>query len=102
MEPFGGSDLTAGKALGGFLALSIYGTLLAIPVVFLYGVPMYALLKRFGIANAVTALLCGALPGAGWVVWTHSTWVDPMLIDGILIAGVYLTIMRRSPKEAKP
>lgn len=94
---FGGHDLTAAQAIGSIAALSIYGTLLAIPLVFLYGVPAYAVLNRFGSANAATALICGALPGIGWVMWTHSTWVDPMLIDGVLIACVYLIFKRRRP-----
>jgi membrane protein YdbS with pleckstrin-like domain len=94
---FGGRDLTAAQAAGAVAALGIYGTLLALPAVFLYGVPLYAVLDRLGVANGITALACGALPGVAWVTWTHSPWVDPVLIDGVLIAVVYVLLRRRNP-----
>jgi hypothetical protein len=93
----GGHDLTAAQAIGTVAALSVYGTLVAIPIVIVYGVPLYAALNRFGLANMFAALIFGAAPGVAWVIWTRGSWLDPILIDGTLIAVAYLLFRRRYP-----
>lgn len=90
-----GEEITAAKIIGGTLAVTIYGSLLAIPFTFLFGMPIYALLKRLGYANLFTAALFGAVPGVAWVNFTHSSWLDPALFNGISIALTYHVLRQR-------
>ncbi|MBM5573686.1 hypothetical protein [Deefgea sp. CFH1-16] len=68
------------------MAIALYGYILALPFIFLYGMPIYAGLKHFGCANYYSAIIFGATPGIAWISWTHGSWLDPILWNGILIA----------------
>ncbi|WP_143707489.1 hypothetical protein [Uliginosibacterium sp. TH139] len=92
---FTGELKTVGQVVGGTLAVGGYGFILAIPVVLLYGMPLYALLRKINFANPVTALLVGAAPGVAEVLWTHGSWLDAILWHGVLIALFYLALRRR-------
>ena len=89
---FTGPIETVGHIVGGTAAVAIYGFIIALPFVFGYGIPIYALLKRFGLANFGTALIFGSLPGVAWVLWAHSSWIDPVLWNGTLIAIFYFVL----------
>lgn len=95
LSGFTGSIETVGNIVGGIAAVAIYGFIIALPFVFGYGIPIYSLLKHFGIANIGTALVFGALPGVVWVLWTHSSWIDPVLWNGTLIAIFYCMVRQR-------
>jgi hypothetical protein len=90
---------SASDVAGGTLAVGLYGFVLALPVVFLYGMPTYAILSRFSAVNLATVVLFGALPGIAWVTWSRSSWLDPILWHGTLIA-VFYYLMRQW--NAKP
>lgn len=93
---FSGDVRTVTTVLGATAAISLYGVVVAMPFVFLYGAPIYALLKRFGAANFVTAAVVGALPGAAWVLWTRGSWVDPALWNGTLIGIIFCRLRARA------
>lgn len=87
--------LGAANFFGQLAAMSLYGLLFAMPIVCLYGIPLYALLDWLRLTSWVTAFLFGSLPGVCWVLWMRGSWVDPILINGISIAMVFHMIMRR-------
>jgi hypothetical protein len=91
---FSGSVESVGQVLGGTAAVAFYGFVIALPFVYLYGMPIYAALKTFGAANIGTGILVGALPGIAWVLWTHGSWIDPVLWNGTLIAAFYVCLRR--------
>lgn len=93
---FTGPIESVGHIVGGTAAVAIYGFIIALPFVFAYGMPTYALLNRYGVANLGTALLFGLMPGVGWVLWTHGSWIDPVLWNGTLIAIFYF-VLRQWP-----
>jgi putative exporter of polyketide antibiotics len=86
-----------GQIVGGTVAVAIYGFIIALPFVFAYGIPTYALLNRYGLANLGTSLLFGLMPGVAWVLWTHSSWIDPVLWNGTLIAIFYFVLRQWHP-----
>lgn len=94
LSGFTGSIGTVGNIVGGTATVAIYGFILALPFIFGYGMPIYYLLKHFDIANISTALVFGALPGVAWVLWTHSSWIDPVLWNGTLIAIFYCMLVQ--------
>lgn len=89
-----GESPTLGQVVGTTAAVGIYGALIALSVVAVYGMPLFAFLRRAGLANPVTAVLFGALPGIAWVLWTHGSWLDPILWNGTLIALFYFLFRR--------
>ncbi len=74
----------------------------AVPFVFLYGMPIHALLKRFGAAHWATAAVVGALPGAAWVLWTRGSWIDPALWNGTLIGIIYYRSRAHAEAAVRP
>ncbi len=92
---FTGEIETLGQVVGGTLAVGGYGFVLALPVVLIYGMPLYALLRKINCANPITALVVGALPGVAEILWTHGSWLDAILWHGVLIAFFYLALRRR-------
>lgn len=86
---------TAWQLVGGTAAVGLYGSIIAVPVVLLYGMPVYSLLHRVGAANYASAALIGALPGVSWVLWTRGSVLDPVLWNGILIAFFYVALRQR-------
>ena len=92
---FTGPIEAASQLIGGTAAVGLYGSIIAVPFVFLYGMPLYALLRRHNAANYLSAVMVGALPGVAWVSWTRSSVVDPVLWNGVLIAFFYVTLRRR-------
>ncbi len=99
LSGFTGTVESASDIAGGTLAVGLYGFVIALPIVFLYGMPIYAILSRFSAVNVPTVLLFGALPGIAWVIWSQSSWLDPILWHGTLIA-VFYYLMRQW--NAKP
>ena len=93
---FAGHITTVMDVLGVTVAMSFLGVLIAVPFVFVYGLPVYALLERLRIANCLTAALAGAIPGTYWVLWSGSKWVDPALWDGTVIAIFYERLRARA------
>ena len=91
---FGNSE-TLGSIVGETFAISIYGFFIALPFVYLYGMPIYALLRGAKAANIYTAVVVGALPGVLNVMTTHGGWRDPILWNGTLIAVIYFVLRRR-------
>jgi len=83
------------QILGTVAAVGIFGVLIGLPVVLLYGMPVFSLMRRLGYANRATAIVFGALPGLLWVVWTRSGWLHPALWNGVLIALFYLSLRRK-------
>ena len=67
--------------------LGVGGLFIAIPFVFLYGVPLYALLLRFRLANVISAVVFGAAPGL--VAW----WQDDLIWQVVLMHGVAIAIV---------
>lgn len=88
-----GELITVAKIIGGTLAVTIYGALLALLFVFVFGMPFYALLKRLGWLINISIL--GAMPGVAWVSFTHSSYRDPALFNGISIALTYHVLRQR-------
>lgn len=101
LSGFSGDDLSVGHVLGAAAAVALYSIIFAAPVVFLYGMPVYALLNRIYAANYLTAALIGALPGTAWVLWTHGSWIDPVLWDGILIAIIFCRLQTTGRAEIR-
>jgi hypothetical protein len=93
---FAGQITAVMDVLGVTVAISFLGVLIAVPFVFVYGLPVYALLERLRIANCLTAALAGAIPGACLVLWSGSRWVDPALWDGTIIAVFYDRLLARA------
>jgi len=99
---FSGFPASFAGGLGDVAALSWYGFVLALPVVLLYGMPLYSLLNRLGFVNPFVAVLSGAFPGVIWVIWTKGTWTDPVLCDGLLIGVIYFSLRRWHNKAGAP
>jgi hypothetical protein len=91
---FSGPVESVSHIVGGAASVAFYGFLFGLPVVVLYGMPIYAVLRRFGAANQIAAVLFGGLPGVLWVQWTHGSWLDPVLWIGVLTA-VYYVLLRQ-------
>lgn len=98
LSGFAGTVESASEVAGGTLAVGLYGFVLALPVVFLYGMPIYAILSRFSAVNLATVVFFGALPGTVWVTWSHSSWLDPILWHGTLIAVFYFLMRQWNAK----
>lgn len=92
-------DFSAANFGGSVAAMSLYGLLIAIPVVCVYGIPLYALLNKFKLASWPAAFLFGSLPGALWVFRTNESWVDPVLVNGICIAMAFHAFMRQTASK---
>ena len=91
---FSGKPSSIGEILLGTIFVGGYGALIALPVVIVYGMPLFAGLSRLHFANFATAAFFGALPGVLWILWTHESWVDPILWNGTLIALIYVYLRR--------
>ncbi len=91
---FSGEIDAISQVIGGTFAVGVSGFVLALPVVFIYGMPLYAFLRKMNCATPVTAVLVGAAPGITDVLWTHSSWLNPILWHGTLIALLYLALRR--------
>ena len=85
-----------GDIVGGTVGVAFYGFIIALPFILAYGMPTYALLNRYGVANLGMAILFGSMPGLAWVLCTHSSWIDPVLWNGTLIAIFYFILRRWS------
>ena len=72
----------------------IWGVLVGFPVVLVYGMPVFALMRRLGCANKATAIVFGALPGLILVIWGQGGWLNPILWNGVLIALFYVSLGR--------
>ena len=92
---FTGEIEAIGQLFGGTIAVGGYGFLFAIPVVFLYGMPLYAILRKVKSANPVSAAFFGAAPGIADVLWTHDTWLNAILWHGTLISVIYWALRQR-------
>ena len=98
LSGFSGAIESASDVAGGTLAVGLYGFVLALPVVLLYGFPVYAILRKLQALNLATVVLFGALPGMLWVVWTKGSWIDPVLWHGTLIAALYYSMRQWNAK----
>lgn len=92
---FAGQPTTGGVFVEAALALSFYGFVFALPVVFLYGLPLFSIFRMLKIANFGTGIFFGALPGIIWVLRVDGEWVNPVLWNGVLIAIFYVALRRR-------
>ncbi len=88
----------------GVLANVLYGSLPALIVAFVYGVPSYALLSLVGWANVVTAIVFGALPYAILAIASDQPWVwrHPVLVNGVAIAIAYHLARRAHGRPSNP
>lgn len=68
------------------------------PFIVLYGAPIYALLASSGMVNYLTSSFVGALPGVAWAAWTRDISVVPILLNGFIVADLFLYFMLRPPK----
>lgn len=91
---FGGSVESGGHFIGSVAAIAFYGFIVALPFVYLYGMPLYAVLRKFDAANLGTGIVVGILPGLMWILWTHGNWIDAVLWIGTLIAIAYVYLRR--------
>ena len=89
------NELSVAQWAGETAAISFYGFIIALPIVAIYGVPLYSLIAKFGWASWWSVLSFGALPGLLWVMWTHSPIADPILFNGICISGLFHRFMAR-------
>lgn len=90
------NQLSVAQWVGEAAAISLYGFLVAIPVVIIYGMPLYSFAARLGWATWWAALFFGALPGLLWIYWTHGPFADPILYNGTSIAVLFHLLMARN------
>lgn len=93
---FSGGLSGVGDVVGTAMFVGIYGSIIALPVVVAYGMPIFAILHWMGYANRVTAMLFGSLPGIIWVLWSHGSWFDPVLWNGVFISLLYQSFRQMS------
>jgi hypothetical protein len=85
-------DGSGSYALANAFWLGGGGLVVGFPFVLLYGVPLYALLHRFRLANFISALAFGAVPGVvAW--WRNDLIWQAVLMHGVAIALVFHLLM---------
>jgi hypothetical protein len=72
----------------------LQGMLFAIPVVLIYGVPLYYFMSKKGWTNFLTSTLFGALPSLVLVLAGDNIWVFA-LYYGIPIAVIYHAVISK-------
>jgi hypothetical protein len=78
----------------------MYGLPIAIPVVIVYRIPVYLLLRYLRLVNMYTVISLGALPGISAYIWAPDSLSPFVLSAGIVTAVISHRIaVRAAPNK---
>ncbi|MBL8224636.1 MAG: hypothetical protein JNM50_04835 [Chromatiales bacterium] len=92
---------TRGTLIANVIWLASFGPLIAMPVAFIYGLPVYALLKRRGIASIYTATFAGALPGLALLLYEADRSSGAGVAVGVCIGVAFHSLARHAADKTR-